>query len=172
MSRSEFDEEENRHIPPRDSLFQGIVAAAFIDAIVSVPPTFVLPLVRPANIADAIGELLLALNMFVGYVGGRVAARAGLSHEDSRSQWTMASVVSGISIIVGAALEKLRLVLHVVRVPTQVTPSSNPSSEMLARLVLHLVMMLLLIRFGFAMGTYSQAKREGRVQDEDEASAE
>jgi hypothetical protein len=43
---------------------------------------------------------------------------------------------------------------------------------MLAEFLLTLVMMLLLIRFGFAMGTYSQAKREGRVQDEDEASAE
>lgn len=172
MSRSEFDEEENRHIPPRDSLFHGIVAAALVDALVTAPASFVLPLVRPANIADAIGELWLAMNMVVGYVGGRVAARAGLSHEDSRSQWTMASVVSGISIIVFAALEKVRIVLHLVRVPAQPTPSANPSSELLARFLLHLVMMLLLIRFGFAMGTYSQAKREGRVQDEDEASAE
>jgi hypothetical protein len=110
--------------------------------------------------------------MVVGYVGGRVAGRAGLSHDDSRSQWTMASVVSGISIIIGAALEKLRHVLHLVRPPVQGAPSANPDSAMLAEFLLTLVMMLLLIRFGFAMGTYSQAKREGRVQDEDEASAE
>lgn len=172
MSRSEFDEEENRHIPPRDSLFHGIVAAALVDTLVSAPVVLALPLVRPDNVAAAIGKLLLAVNMFVGYVGGRVAARAGLSHEDSRSQWTMASVVSGISIVIGAALEKLRHVLHLVRAPVQPTPSANPDSAILAEFLLMLVMMLLLIRFGFAMGTYSQAKREGRVQDEDEASAE
>jgi hypothetical protein len=146
------------------------VAAAIVDAVVSAPTALALPLVRPDNIAEAIAELLLSLNMLVGYVGGRVAARAGLSHEDSRSQWTMASVVSGVSIIIAVALEKLRHVLHLVHAPVQGTPNANPDSALLARFLLHLVMMLLLIRFGYAMGTYSQAKREGRVQDEDEAS--
>jgi hypothetical protein len=109
--------------------------------------------------------------MLVGYVGGRVAARAGISHEDSRSQWTMASVVSGASIVTGVLMVRLQLALHLVRVQPEAAQQSTEHAS-IAPVLFWLAAMLLLIRFGYAMGTYAQAKRDGRVQDEDEASAE
>ena len=40
------------------------------------------------------------------------------------------------------------------------------------QLMVRLAMLVLLARFGFAIGTYAQAKREGRAHEEDEASAD
>ena len=175
MSSSEFDDDDDRHRPSRGQLVRGIAAAVACDAAISLPIAMLMPLVRPQNVAEAIGKLLLGLNMLVGYVGGRVAAKAGLSHEDSRSQWTMASVVSGVSIMMAEAIERLRVALHLVHVQSAAVATAQtttPDRLALASFVLIVASMLLLIRFGYAMGTYAQAKREGRVHDEDEASVE
>jgi hypothetical protein len=170
MNRSE-SEDDDRHKPTRGQLIRGIAAAALVDTFISVPLGILIPLVRPDNVAAAIGNLLFGLNMLVGYVGGRVAVRAGISHEDSGSQWTMAAAVAGVSVLTERMIERLRMLLHLVHVEPTTAQAANERT-VVGAFFFWLVAMMLLIRFGFAMGTYSQAKREGRVQDEDEASVE
>ncbi len=156
--------------PPPGAFVRGVAVGIVCDAMISAPIAMLLPLVRPENVADAIGKLLFGLNLLVGYAGGRVAGRAGIAHDDSRSQWSMASVVSAASIATEVLLYRLRLALHLVRLPTG---TAAASTERLSPWPLIMfVAMVLLIRFGYAMGTYAHAKRAGQVHDEDEASAE
>jgi hypothetical protein len=148
-------------------LFRGVAAAAACDAAVTVPWLLIRPAVRPANIAAAIESLLLGVNMLVGYVGGRAAARAGLAHDDARAQWTMAWIVTGLSVLVEIVVHRVRPLAHVARPATQPAPAS-----ILLALCVSLAVSVLLVRFGFAMGTWAQARREGRVSEEDEAGVE
>ncbi len=172
MSRSEFEQDDPHPAPPREGLFYGIAGAFLIDTAFSAPAAFVMPLVRPENVALAVGKLLLAVNLLVGYVGGRLAARAGLSHEDSRSQWTMASVVTGLSVMVESLLYKLRVAMHLVHAAPADAQNAAADRATLVVFAFWITVVMLLVRFGFAMGTYSQAKRDGRVREEDEASVE
>jgi hypothetical protein len=146
-------------VSPRGRLLRGIAAAVVCDTIFTVPWEVVRPVIRPENIAAAVESLLLGVNMLVGYVGGRAAARAGLAHDDTRAQWTMAWSVALVSLLVQLSTMRLRTGAIQLGAPVMLCVSFTVS--------------MLLVRFGFAMGTWSQARREGRVHDdEDEASAD
>lgn len=170
MSHTDRDDQGPSSAPHGGALVRGVAAGVVCDAMISTPIAMFLPLVRPENVADAIGKLLFGLNVLVGYAGGRVAARAGVAHNDSRSQWSMASIVSAASLVTEFLLYKLRLALHPVALPA--STASQTTERFSAWPIVLFVAMLLLIRFGFAIGTYAHAKRTGQVHDEDEASTE
>lgn len=147
----------------RGQIVRGIAAALACEAAVRVPWQLVRPLIRPDNIAAAVASLMLSTHMLVGYAGGRAAARAGLAHDDSRAQWIMAWIVTLLSYSIELAVQ----IVHPA-VPRQEHPRPMPEAIAIA-IGVALTVTALLVRFGFAMGTWAQARREGKVTDEDEA---
>lgn len=137
---------------------KGVAAAVLVDALFTVPWTLFHKHIRPANIETAVGIMLLSANVLVGYAGGRVGGRAGLAHDDARSHWLMAWLVTLCSQLVELAVLRLR--------PPGAPPAA-PSGNALAGLVV-LAGVVFLVRFGFAMGTWAQAVREGRASPGDE----
>lgn len=167
--------DDNARIPGsgvsyRGQILRGVALALACGTLFTVPWNLLAPVLRPQNVVNAVGILLLGENMLAGYVGGRAATRAGLSHEDGRAQWSMAWTVAVLSYVIENVVQQVQFAAHPARVEA-VASHSVPFG-----LLVHLVFftaVVLLVRFGFAMGTYAQAKREGRVHDdEDEASAD
>lgn len=137
---------------------KGVAAAVLVDAAFTVPWTLFHKHIHPTNVATAVGIMLLSANVLVGYAGGRVGGRAGLAHDDARSHWLMAWLVTLCSQLVELA---------VLRLHPPSAPAAAPSGNALAGLVL-LAGVVFLVRFGFAMGTWAQALRDGRVSPDDE----
>lgn len=142
---------------PGSQLVRGVIVASLCDAVVTVPWALLRRLIKPESIAHSIGILLLATNMLSGYVGGRVAARAGLAHDDARAQWLMAWLVTLGSAMVEALVFRLR------PVPTPPNAAAPGALEQLVAIA----GAVFLVRFGFAMGTWAQARLEGRVRDDE-----
>jgi hypothetical protein len=157
----------------RGQVLRGIVAALACDTLFNVPKVLLLPHIRAANLRAAIGNLLLGVLMLVGYVGGRAAARAGLSHDDARSQWSMAWTVSVLSTLIAhAAVVARHAVVGAAHPAPTGTPAGGASGSLLGFFI-QFTLVVLLVRFGFAMGTFAQAKRDGRAEDDkDEAGAD
>jgi hypothetical protein len=169
--RDGLTRDERSYVSHRGQLMRGVVAAAACAAACNVPWAFLRGLIRPDNVASALGSLLLSVNMLAGYVGGRAAARAGLAHDDGRAQWSMAWTVAVLSLLVGLGAQQVRFAVHPPRIDPAAVAQRVPSASALLFFAFFTVTVLL-IRFGFAMGTYAQAKREGRPVDEDEANAD
>lgn len=142
------------------ALLRGYAVAVAADAAVSIPWAALAPRWRPQHVVTFLSWLLLAYNIAVGYLGGRSAARAGLSHEDGSGHWNLALAVSLTSVVVELASRRF-LGVH----STEALPSHGA-------MLLQLLAIAALVRFGVAMGTWAQALREGRVTEEDEASAD
>lgn len=151
----------------RARVARGIVIALACDAALRGPWTLLRGSVRPDNIVAAITSLLLAAHMLVGYVGGRAATRAGLPYADSRAQWAMAVAVAVLSRVTEIGIIRGSLALHLSQAAAMRALQGAP-----VVFLLEFVVAVVLVRFGFAMGTYSQAKRDGLVEEEDEASAD
>jgi hypothetical protein len=152
----------------RGQFVRSVLAASACAAVFKVSTLLLVPLLRPSGVAGAVSSLLLSVNMFVGYVGGRVAARAGLPYDDPRSPWFMAATVAMVGRIVELLVFRVRGALPIAHA----LPVPGPSDAAPAPHIVGFVIALLLIRFGYAMGMHAQARREGRVSDEDEAGLE
>lgn len=150
----------------RVRLARGIVIALACDAVFRVPWTLVRGSIRAENVVAAITTLLLAAHMLVGYVGGRAAGRAGLPHDDGRAQWAMAAAVAVLARVTELGVIRAGISLHLAERAGHVLRGSP------VVFLLEFVVAVLLVRFGLAMGTWSQARREGRVEEEDEASVD
>lgn len=170
--RHDDDSGDRPLVSHRGQILRGVAAATACAAALNVPWALLRGFIRPENVAEAVGSLLLSVNMLAGYAGGRACARAGLAHDDSRSQWTMAWTVSVLSLVIGIATQQLRWAIHPPRVEVVAAAVRHPSAAPATMFFVLFTATVLLVRFGFAMGTYAQAKREGRAVDEDEASAD
>lgn len=149
-------------------LARGIAAALLCDTVFNVPSVLFLGRL-PENFGSALASLLLGVNILAGYVGGRVATRAGLPHDDQGSQWTMSFAITVFSLMVAQFTQRVQAALHG---PIAVDHAGSAPSISLFQWLVGLAAPLLLVRFGFAIGTFVQAHREGRAHDEDEAGTE
>ena len=151
---------------PAAQFVRGVGVAVVAGVLVNVPRMLLMPLLRLSNVAGALDTLLLGLNVLAGYAGGRAAGAAGVAHDDGRSQWNMAFAAT--ALCASAALGARAVARRVAAMP-HATLAAMGGSGM--RLLLQLAVALLLIRFGFAIGTYAAARRAGLAVD-DESSGE
>ncbi len=160
-------------VSPAGQFARGVGVAIGVDTLVNVPSVLFLPLLRPQNLASALGTLLLGVNVVIGYVGGRAAGRAGTAHDDDRAQWNMAWTVTLLSTVIAYATA--RAALHWPRIAAALhaaTRASGAGTGGAVWLGVRIAFVLLLVRFGFAIGTFAQARRDGLGFGDDEAGAE
>lgn len=137
-------------------LTASVSLAVACESAVQLPWFFLRSRMHAEHIAAAIGTMLLSGRILSGYVGGRVAARAGVSHDDDRMHWALAWAVTATFIAVASVVAQW--------LPER---PSHDDGALFIGLVLHIVVVTALVRFGFAIGTWVQAFRDGRVRDDE-----
>ncbi len=171
MDRGPDDERfEDEHgeppMAPIDAILRGGAAALALDLAFSVGAQFARPAIRHAGAREAIVFVVLASKLISGYVGGRVANRAGVSHDDPSAMRTMALGVTALTL---AALTVVDRVAPWVRLSLERGPQwPGPTPGVrLVQYAIEVMILAWLVGFGFEMGTWAQARRDDKVQDEE-----
>jgi hypothetical protein len=127
--------------------------------------------VRWDRFAPSIVYFVLASKLLSGYVGGRVASRAGVSHEDRSARRTMALGVTAFTLLGLTAARRV--------VPALVTAADRrlqwpgpPPGVRLLGFVLEVALLAWLLGLGFGMGAWTQARQDHKLTDEERSADE
>ncbi|MBL8681757.1 MAG: hypothetical protein JNK05_21495 [Myxococcales bacterium] len=165
--RDRFDDERGEPpSAPVEAILRGGAAALALDLAFSLGAQFARPAIRHPGFAAALVYVVYASKLFSGYVGGRVASRAGVAHDDRDALRTMALGVTALTMAASVIVDRLA---PWVRVARSAGPqwSGPPPGVRLVHFVFEVVLLSFLLVFGFAMGTWAQARRDDKVQDEE-----
>jgi hypothetical protein len=165
--RDRFDDERgDAPAPPLDAILRGGGAALALDLLFSVGMQLARPAIKHAGLAAATAYAVLASKLFSGYVGGRIASRRGVAHDDVGSRRTMAL---GVTAFTMAAMVIVDRALPWARLVQQVGPQwpGPPPGVRLVAFVFEVILLSWMVSFGLEMGIWAQARRDDKVQDEE-----
>ncbi|MFO0558033.1 MAG: hypothetical protein U0269_08430 [Polyangiales bacterium] len=160
------DEHGEPPLAPIEAVLRGGAAALALDLLFSVGAQLARPAIRHVGARDAIVYAVLASKMFSGYVGGRVANRAGVAHDDESAMRTMALGVTALTLSALTVVERFApwIRLSLERGPQWPGP---PPGVRLVQFVAEVLLLTAMLSFGFKMGSWAQARRDDKVQDEE-----
>jgi hypothetical protein len=165
--REHEDDERAEAAPaPIEAVVRGVGAALALDLFFSIGAQFARPAIRHPGLAAAMVYVVLASKLFSGYVGGRVASRGGVAHNDQSALRTMALGVTTLTMAASLFVDRMApwIRLSLERGPQWPGP---PPGVRLVQFVFEVLLLTWLIGFGFEMGTWAQARRDDKVQDEE-----
>ncbi len=160
------DEHGEPPLAPIDAVLRGGAAALALDLAFSVGAQLARPAIRHVGAREALVFVVLASKLFSGYVGGRVANRRGVSHDDEPAIRTMALGVTALTLSALTVVERLA---PWVRTSLERGPQwpGPPPGVRLVQFVVEVVILTAFVSFGMKMGTWAQARRDDKVQDEE-----
>jgi hypothetical protein len=162
------DEEEPGALPiaPIEAVLRGAAAALVLDLVFSVGAQLARPSIRHVGAREAIVYVVLASKLFSGYVGGRVANRAGVAHDDEAAMRTMALGVTALTLSARTLVDRI---VPWIRLSLEQGPQwpGPPPGVRLVHFVAEVLLLTAMLSFGFKMGSWAQARRDGKVRDEE-----
>lgn len=160
------DEHGEPPLAPIDAVLRGGAAALALDLLFSLGAVFARPLIAHPGARESLVYGVLLSKLFSGYVGGRAASRAGVSHDDQSALRTMSLGVTAITLAALAVVERL---VPWVRLSLERGPQwpGPPPGVRFVQFVLEVTIITWLVGFGFEMGTWAQARRDDKVRDEE-----
>lgn len=160
------DEHGEPPLAPIEAVLRGGAAALALDVMFSVGAQLARPAIRHVGARDAIVFAVLASKLFSGYVGGRVANRAGVAHDDESAMRTMALGVTALTL---SALTVVERVAPWVRVSLERGPQwpGPPPGVRLVQFAVEVLILTGMLTFAFKIGAWAQARRDDKVQDEE-----
>ncbi len=127
--------------------------------------------IRLDRFAASVVYFVLASKLLSGYVGGRVASRAGIAHDDRASRRTVALGVTAFTLLALTLARRWGSGFVLATSHRLQWPGPPPGARLLG-FVLDVALLAWLLGVGFAMGAWVQARRDDKRLDEEDPADE
>ncbi|MDP3275277.1 MAG: hypothetical protein Q8Q09_08800 [Deltaproteobacteria bacterium] len=148
-----------------ESIWPAVGVAAAMDTVCMIAGQLLRAGVRHPGVAASVIYVVLASKIGSGYVGGRVAGRRGVCHDDGSALWTVAWAVTALSMMAVLIFERYVPFAQGAHGVGPQWPGPAPGLRLM-QFVLEALVMAAFVRLGLAVGSWVQAAREGRATDE------